>query len=114
MQEMFDLKKLPEVLIDLLTAQNEHNSAAYANSFADDATVYDEGHNYNGKSEIKGWNETTNEKYQTKLDPIGISKTGNESILTVMVSGVFDGSPLPLKYHFVIEENKIVSLRVTG
>ena len=111
---MLDIKKLPKVLADLLIAQNEHNSTAYANNFTENAIVYDEGHNYHGKPAIKRWNETTNEKYQTKLEPIGISKKENESVLTVMVSGTFDGSPLPLKYHFVIEESKIASLRVTN
>ncbi len=111
---MSDLKKVPQVLVDFVTAQNEFNINEYVQSFADDAVVHDEGHDYHGKSEIKRWNEATNKKYRTRLEPIDFLEKENESILMVMVSGTFDGSPLPLKYHFVIKENKIKSLRVTN
>lgn len=109
---MSDHKKLPKILEDFVIAQNQHNSYAYVKDFADDAIVHDESKDYNGKSDIKQWNETTNEMYHTNLEPIEFSETKNESVLTVKVSGTFDGSPIILKYHFVIKDNKIISLIV--
>ena len=63
---MKDVEKLPELIAEFIAAQNEHNSSAYVKNFAEDAIVHDEGKNYHGKSEIKRWNESTNEKYHTR------------------------------------------------
>ena len=105
---------LPKPIADLIAAQNEYDSKAYADNFSGDAIVYDEGKVYHGEEEIRQWNEMTNAKYHTKLEPLEISNKGEKSIVTVMVSGTFDGSPIPLKYHFEIKESKITSLRITN
>ena len=60
------------------------------------------------------WNEKTNAEYQTQLEPIEFSTTGNTSILTTKVSGTFDGSPIVLKYHFELNNGRITSLKITG
>ena len=44
---------LPKVLADLVAAQNNADSSAYANCFSDTAVVYDEGKKHIGKEEIK-------------------------------------------------------------
>ena|ERR1700730_3004178 len=106
--------ELPKILTAFVSAQNDFNVNTYTECFADNAIVHDEGKDYNGKSEIKQWNKSTNEKYRTQLEPIGFSKSGEVNILTVIVSGTFDGSPLTLKYHFILKDNKITSLRVTN
>ncbi|WP_343539570.1 hypothetical protein [Sphingobacterium thalpophilum] len=40
---------LPNIISDLVKAQNEFDSAAYANCFTEDAEVFDEGKTHNGK-----------------------------------------------------------------
>jgi hypothetical protein len=54
----------------------------------------------------------TNEKYKTKYEPLDVSTKNGKIILTVKVSGTFDGSPIILKYIFEVKEAKIISLRV--
>jgi ketosteroid isomerase-like protein len=44
---------LPEVLTDLMVAQNSSDSAAYANCFSETAIVFDEGKKHSGKAAIK-------------------------------------------------------------
>src|SRR5689334_13165001 len=104
---------LPTPITKLILAQNTHNSTAYADLFSDDAIVYDEGKTYHGKDQIKRWNGMTNAKYKTKLEPVEIISSSSIFILSVTVSGSFDGSPITLKYNFEIKENKIHSLRIT-
>jgi len=103
---------LPTVLSDLVTAQNKYDADAYAQCFTTDAIVYDEGEEHHGLFQIKSWNEATNKKYHTVLSPINFSLHGKESVLKVMVSGTFNGSPLALNYRFTIKDNKIAILRV--
>jgi len=111
---MRNIVKLPTVLVALITAQNEHNSQAFAEVFTNDALVHDEGKIYSGKAAIKTWNEGTNKKYKTRLEPEAMQEKGAEIILTVLVSGTFEGSPITLEYHFRIKDSKIIYLNITG
>jgi hypothetical protein len=102
---MIKINELPAVLARLITAQNDHNSHAFAEAFSNNALVYDEGKEYNGKAAIKAWNENTNKKYNTRLEP---------KALTVLVSGTFEGSHIALEYHIRLEDGKIIYLNITG
>lgn len=106
--------KIPDVVRGLVTAQNNADVEAFAQHFTTDAIVYDEGKTHQGIQAIKAWNKKTTEEYQTHLNVLDFSTSGQESILTVQVSGNFDGSPIQLDYHLEITQNKISSLRITG
>ena len=54
---------LPEIVTELINAQNNFDSTAYANCFTDTAVVFDEGKTHNGKTEIKTWIEKANKEY---------------------------------------------------
>ncbi len=102
---------LPNVIAELVKAQDNYNSTAYANCFAESAVVFDEGNVFNGRNEIKQWIEEANEKFKVVMKPIGFTET--ICILTAEVSGSFDGSPVLLDYHFEITADKIDSLEIT-
>lgn len=104
---------LPEIVKRLLHAQAKYDSIAYANCFAEDAIVSDEGKSHIGKEAIKQWNESTNDEYHTQLEPIEFRPDYPKVILTVNVSGTFDGSPILLDYHFEIEKDLISTLKIT-
>ena len=104
---------LPEIINRLLQAQAHFDNRAYADCFAETAVVYDEDATHGGKEQIRQWNEATNDKYQTVLEPIDFSQDGNKAFLTAKVSGTFDGSPVLLDYHFEIENRLIKSLEIT-
>lgn len=103
---------IPQIITALIKAQNDYDSHGYAALFTDHAIVQDEGKVYNGTDEIKLWNEETTKKYRVTLEPIQFSTNENGGVLTVMVSGNFAGSPLPLKYTFIVEHEKIKRLSI--
>ena len=103
---------LPNIISDLLTAQENFDSKAYANCFSKTALVFDEGETHKGQKEIKRWNEKTNAKYHTRVEAIQLSTTNKISTLTAKVSGNFDGSPIVLKYHFELKNGQIDSLKI--
>lgn len=105
---------LPKVIADLVKAQDNHDSVAYANCFYETAVVFDEGKTYNGRTEIERWISNSNEKYKTVKKPLEYNVFDTESVLTAEVSGTFDGSPVVLQYHFEIINGQIQSLKVTG
>lgn len=104
---------LPKVVSDLLTAQKSYDSDAYANCFSETALVIDEEKKYKGKKAIKDWIEDANQQFRITMEPTKYSETNSRAILTAVVSGDFDGSPVALDYHMETEDNKITRLEVT-
>lgn len=105
---------IPDILKELLKAQEHFDSVLYSNCFSEEALVFDEGKTYRGRGEIKDWNERSNKEYQSKMEIIDISTENEVIILRTNVSGTFDGSPITLKFHFKIENEKISELKITG
>lgn len=103
---------LPEIIRDLVNAQNNFDSAAFANCFSETATVFDEGKNYKGKNEIKAWIEKASKEYNAVMKPLDFVGDAEKGNLKAEVSGTFPGSPLVLTYHLEFEENQIESLEI--
>lgn len=106
--------KLPNVVQDLIKAQDNFDSVAYANLFSETGVMYDEGKTHTGRKEIQKCIAEANKKYRTIMKPVGYTETGNQGTLSAKISGTFEGSPIVLKFHFEIKEGLIQSLKVTG
>lgn len=106
------MNNLPKVITELVKAQNNFDSIAYANCFSETAVVVDEGKTHHGRTEIEYWIAEANKKYKTLTKPLEYDET--KEILKTKVSGTFDGSPIILSYHFEIIDGLIQSLKITG
>ena len=102
---------IPKVVTELVKAQENFDSTAYADCFTETAVVLDEGKTYNGKSEIKSWIEKANKEYQVTMKPLEYSEIAE--ILKAEVSGNFPGSPVILVYHLNLKNGLIQSLKIT-
>jgi hypothetical protein len=105
---------LPANIEEFVQAQNEQDSAKFSRYFTADATVYNEGHTYSGRDEIREWIELDTEKYQMQATPIDYQQSGASAVLTVEVTGTFPGSPAVMQYHLELDDDLISSLRFTG
>ncbi|UHG93980.1 nuclear transport factor 2 family protein [Spirosoma oryzicola] len=106
--------KLPTHIEGFIKAQNEKDSTTFTHYFTDNATVYDEGHSYSGRAEIRKWIQHATETYQMQTKPIDYQQAGASAILTVEVRETFPGSPAVMKYHLELDDSLIRSLRFTG
>jgi hypothetical protein len=61
---------------------------------------------------IEAWIVKTIEKYKFQFKPLRVNDGDVEVVVTVQVSGTFDGSPVTLDYHFTIGNEKISSLTI--
>lgn len=104
---------LPKVIADLVTAQNNFDSAAYAQCFSETAVVFDEGKTHRGRKEIERWIADANERYKSVMQPLSFEELENESLLKAEVSGSFPGSPLIMSLHLGIADNLIQSFKTT-
>ncbi|WP_242689028.1 hypothetical protein [Pedobacter sp. SYSU D00535] len=105
---------LPKVIADLVKAQNDFESVAYANCFSESAVVFDEGKTHIGRKEIEHWIDNANNRYRATMEPISFEEKETESILKAKVSGSFEGSPIVLNYHLEIIEGLIQKLKISG
>lgn len=105
---------LPKVVANLVKAQNDFDSTAYADCFSETAVVFDEGKTHNGRKEIEHWIADANERYKAVMKPVDFEEKGPESLLRAEVSGAFPGSPIVMTYHLQIADELIQSLKITG
>lgn len=104
-------QNFPNVINELVEAQNNFDSHAYAECFTDDAIVFDEGKTHNGKIEIENWISKANSEYKAVMKPLEFDASKN--ILSSEITGSFPGSPITLKYHFSFHDELIQSLKIT-
>ena len=104
---------LPQIVKDLIAAQDQFDPIAYANCFTETAKVFDEGRTHTGRSAIEKWNADANKKYQVVLTPLEHKKEGSTNIVKTEIAGTFPGSPITLRYHFEIINGRIRSLSIT-
>ena len=103
---------LPPIIQTYIDASNAHDVKSILACFTDDATVRDESETRRGKSEIERWLRTTIEKYNFQFKPLSSQERGNETVVSVEISGTFPGSPISLDYRFAIVSGKIASLTI--
>lgn len=101
---------LPKAITDLVKAQNEFDSTAYANCFTEEAVVFDEGKTHTGRKEIERWIDKANKEYEATMKPVEYSET--DHTLKAEVSGNFPGSPLILTYYYEFKNDLIQALKI--
>jgi hypothetical protein len=105
--------KLPHVINVYVKASNAHDVKAILACFSGRATVRDEGKTVRGLKAIERWILRTIQQYQFHFKPLGVRDDDAGTVVTMEVSGTFDGSPARLEYRFVVEHDKIASLVIT-
>lgn len=104
--------KLPPLLDKFVQAKNAYDRTAFVACFSEQAVVLDEGKEIRGTTAIQNWIEASNEKYQDTLTVTKLVDHNHETVLTALVAGNFEGSPVSLDFHFSIKEDKIDKLRI--
>ena len=97
---------------EYINASNAHDVNAIVSCFLDTATVRDESKTRQGKKDIESWIVETIQKYKFHFKPLTMKSEDSKPIVTIEVSGTFDGSPVKLDYHFTLEHDKIQSLEI--
>lgn len=96
----------------MVAAHNLHDVPAFADCFADDAVVRDEGRVHVGRPAVRAWFDEVSRKYRMTIVVTKLATRDGEYVLHGKVSGDFDGSPLDMLYHIGLEDGKIVALRI--
>lgn len=104
--------KISEFVDNYFEALNTKQIEKQIDYFTEDASVIDVDETFKGKAVIKKWISESNSKYDAFSKVIDVKTSGvNVNVLTT-VSGNFPGSPVDLKYNFVMLNEKIKSLDI--
>jgi hypothetical protein len=103
---------LPQPIAVYVAAENSGDVEALSQAFAPEATVRDENRTYNGLAAIKKWKAETKRKYNHTVTPLEIAVRHGETVLKARLTGNFPGSPIELQFVFVLEGDRIASLKI--
>lgn len=104
--------KLPKPIAEYFSADKKVNPKAVSECFTLDATVVDEGNTYVGRDAIRQWMANASTQYTYKVEPFDMSKEGGRTVVTSHLVGNFPGSPVDLRYFFVLKGDKIAELEI--
>jgi hypothetical protein len=93
-------------------AADREGGAAVARCFAEVAVVKDEGRTYRGRAAIRQWKEEVSTKYQYTSEPLACEARDGTVVVTNRLTGTFPGSPVDLRFFFVLEGDTIASLEI--
>lgn len=102
---------LPEPIAAYFDADNQ-DAHAVARCFTTDGLVLDEGKTHSGLAAIEAWKIGSSAKYTYAVKPHTLEKQGRTYIVTARVAGDFPGSPVDLRYSFILERGKIATLEI--
>lgn len=104
--------ELPDAIDTYFSADKKGNAQAVAEGFTQDATVIDEGNNYTGRDAIRQWMANASTQYTYTVEPFDIAEDGQRTIVTSHLVGNFPGSPVDLRYFFVLRGDMIAGLEI--
>ncbi len=85
---------------------------AVAKCFTEAAVVKDEGHTHTGRAAITAWKAAASAKYNYTSAPIAIEQKDGKAVVTSHIVGDFPGSPVDLRYVFVLKGDRIAALEI--
>jgi hypothetical protein len=104
---------LPYVIANYFDADKSRNADAVSACFTAAAVVKDEGHTYSGRDAIRRWKADSSQKYSYTVEPFSMTVEGDQTVVTSHLTGDFPGSPIDLRYMFVLDDEKIAQLEIT-
>lgn len=104
---------MPDVITRYLGLAAEGELDALIGCFTDDAEVVDEGQTYRGHDEIRRWRETVTSKFTYRVEVVSSEALGADAfVVTAELEGDFPGSPVQLKFRFVLRAGLIATLEI--
>ena len=104
---------VPDVISRYYDAAAAGDLDALINCFTTDAHVRDEGRDYHGVDEIRGWREGVASRYTYTTEITGVVPTGDQQfVVTTHLEGDFPGGVVDLDQRFALSGGLIADLSI--
>jgi hypothetical protein len=103
---------LPEPVAAYFAA-DRRGAHSVAQCFTHEGRVVDEGKTHTGPAAIEAWKAAATAQFTYRVEPFALEKKDRQYIVTSRVTGNFPGSPVDLRYRFLLERGRIASLEIS-
>lgn len=104
--------QLPPQIATYFAADKSGDAARISECFTENATVIDEGNTYQGRAAIRQWMANASTQYSYTVEPFSLTGKDGRTVVTSHLVGNFPGSPVDLRYVFVLEGDLIAGLEI--
>lgn len=105
--------ELPKGIEAYFEADRGGDPDAIAATFIETGIVKDKGKIYRGRDAIRAWMAEASQEYSYTVEPFLIGFESGKTQVTGHVVGTFPGSPIDLRFFFVLEGDKVAELEIT-
>ncbi len=105
---------LPAALTAYFAADRQNDSTAVAHCFVPQGVVVDEARTHVGRAAIAAWKADASARYRYQCEPLQLDTAGDRHVVTGRLTGNFPGSPIDLRYTFVLDGTAIARLEIAA
>lgn len=105
--------KLPKAVEAYFDADRSGNPELVANVFTKNGIVKDKGETHRGRDAIRRWMAGESQQYDYTVEPFLIATEQGKTVVTAHTVGAFPGSPIDLRFLFVVAGDKVAELEIT-
>lgn len=105
--------KLPRASEAYFDADRTGNPETIADAFTENGIVREKGETHRGRDAIRMWMADENQQYKYSVEPFLIANEHGKTVVTAHAVGDFPGSPIDLRFIFVLANEKVAELEIT-
>ena len=105
--------KLPKAIEAYFDADRDGSPDAVAAAFTENGSVKDKGKTHKGRDAIRRWMADESKQYRYTVEPFLIATENGKTQVTAHAVGTFPGSPIDLRFLFVLSGDKVAELEIT-
>jgi hypothetical protein len=106
--------KLPQAIEAYFDADRNGGPDAVAATFTKNGSVKDKGETHRGHDAIRAWMAAEAQQYNYTVEPFLIATENGKTLVTAHAVGDFPGSPIDLRFFFVLSGDKVAELEITA
>ena len=105
--------KLPKGIEDYFEADRTGSPDVIASTFTQNGIVKDKGLTHRGRDAIRAWMADEAQQDSYTVEPFLITSENDKTLVTAHALGNFPGSPIDLRFFFVLVNDKVAELEIT-
>jgi len=105
--------KLPNAIEAYFEADRTGSPDVIAATFTENGIVKDKGLTHRGREAIRAWMADEAQQYNYTVEPFFVATEHGKTQVTAHAVGDFPGSPIDLRFFFVLANDKVAELEIT-
>ena len=104
---------LPKGIKAYFDGDRDGGPETVAAAFTENGIVKDKGETHRGRDAIRAWMADEGQQYSYTVEPFLITSEDGKTQVTAHAVGDFPGSPIDLRFFFVLVGDKVAELEIT-